>query len=346
MMRYLFAIVRREILNVHEMAGGIECLFVPLGIDEGYRFAQTDDQVTVTFSLPDGIDLSSLALRYNPSDRSIYVGFPGQLPIICGLLFAEASEPQLDQSAGGRLIIAKATAEAWDCLISAPSSDGIDAKSVFILGLRDALNGNCREALVKFQRSAEMGYIHAKLFIASILLGAENTFGHDMSEYGLEGNAVEAAQLLQSIPTDRITAPIRIQLSHLLFTSGSIAEARQVLVDAVEESPAVRLALANLLSQWPEQTPEVQKEMVAHLEVLALQNEPRAIHWLARCYAEGRGIKKDARRARKLADQARALDPTLPNPVEEQGLSRTAVAAVAGVIALGVGIWWARSRRR
>jgi hypothetical protein len=167
-----------------------------------------------------------------------------------------------------------------------------------------------------------------------------------MSEYGLEEDLGEATALLQSIPRERITAPIRIQLSELLFTSGSIGEARQVLADAVGESPAVRFALVNLLSQWPEHTPEVQREMVAHLEALTLQNEPRAIHWLARCCAEGRGIQKDLGRARRLAEQARRLDPTLPNPFDEQGVSLTAVAAVAGVIALGIGVWWARRRRR
>jgi hypothetical protein len=323
----------------------VERLFASDGIDEGYTFAQTDHQITVTFEVPDGVDSSSLEYRYNNQTRAILVNFPNHPPIICGILFADTAEPRVDPLTN-TITLNKIGDHLWDFLISGPSDDGIDAKSLFVLGLSDALNGNCRQAFTRFRAAAEQGFVYAKLLVASILARAENKFGHDLSEYGVEEDTAEALRLLESIPEGRLTPAIRIPLSHLFFTAGAIEKARRVLEGGAETDCAVRFALANLLSQWPEQTEDVKREIVRHLEFLAAHNDKRAIHRLAACYAEGRGVPRNEARATELADRAKRLDPSLPSPFEERGSRKAVVITIAAVVVVALGFIILRTRRR
>lgn len=311
------------------------------GIPEGYTFDQTEDEILLTFPLPPNVGLDGVEVHLDGD--AIFAGVAHQQPAICGILLDSVHKPTHTCEHGiCRIRLQKVEAKPWELLIDGPSQLGIDAKSLFMLGVRTESSGFPREAWYYFKQAADKGYVHAKLLVADSLL-------NDTNPYHIPKDQNEGIKVLQSIPEERMRPPIRVMLSHALIDNGRTADGKAVLLKAAEESRDARKELVKVLARIPDSTGENLRERVHHLEVLAESNDVESLQELAKCYATGKGCQKDKARARELVHRAHKLDPTIPDAVESSGIG-TNLAVAAGISAVFIGaaltIWHLKANNK
>jgi hypothetical protein len=161
-------------------------------ISEGYSFTDTDTEVCGSFPVPDSVDPSSLFYRYDSATRSLSAVYPKHPPAICGILFADIENYRFVRRVDNLLILQESTPRQWPFLVSSASSDGIDSKFLFVLGLKDAMEGRSGDAFSKFDRAADQGFAHAQLLVAKILLRCDDSFGHSLVDSGVAPDAARS----------------------------------------------------------------------------------------------------------------------------------------------------------
>ena len=156
----------------------------PTGINEGYCFYQSDKTIEVTFPVPSGCVLQEISSSFDASKKSICYGLNGKPPAICGILWDNASiKTSILYTDVYKIVFNKHDEKTWPLFISSPSSQGIDPKSEFMLGVFEDAQNSYSKALQYYQHSASQGFLHAKLLLADNYLSSYNNYNlpHDPS---------------------------------------------------------------------------------------------------------------------------------------------------------------------
>jgi hypothetical protein len=314
------------------------------GIPEGYRFQQTDSQITLFFDVPIGTDPSTIRFDISPFENSICISLPDHpTPAICGIMYGPISDPQVGISSTlCQVQLRKVERGIWPLFITAPAPFGIDPKSLFMLAVKDDASGLTRAAWLKFEQAAELGYSHAKFVIATALL-------NDGNPYQMPRDLPRGIALLESIPAAFLTPEIEIVRADALIEIGDLARARQVLSDASQHSNEAKLKFVKFLDTLPDPGGEIGREAAGYLTELASDDVPEACHLLAKRYAIGKGVSRDVERAEQLAARAHALDAKFAETVEElESVRASPVVVGAGalvVLCFAAGIGFLRWKK-
>jgi hypothetical protein len=293
------------------------------GISHGYRFDQTDSVITLYFPIPPGIERSGIDFELSGDDNSFFAGVPGVPASICGVMFDAIHRHEITYSRGQcRIKLHKTKRSIWQIFIRGRSIRGIDPKSLFMLGVYDDACARPRAAWLKFEESANLGYVPAKFLMATTLL-------NDGNPYHVSKDELRGVAILDSIPAEYLTPQIRMVHFDALLRVGEPDRARIVLSEAALTSSDARLRLVHFLDKLPDPDGAIERELIAHLETLVGENYADACLALAQRYITGKGVQKDSEVARQLAARAHELDPNLPETVE----AHDGMASVPMVIA-------------
>jgi hypothetical protein len=318
------------------MSDDLEHCICDEGISDGYTFDQNDSLIVITFPVPDCTVRSSIVCDISCGDRSIEAGVSFCAPAVCGTMFGSVFNPQVDVFARFcRVRLTKSAPSDWPVFISAPSSRGIDPKSLFMLGVLADAAARPRHAWSRFVEAADRGYVPAQMLLACCLL-------NDTNPYQVPRDVARGIAILEAIPPNRLTDDVRVALAGALTAGGRGADARAVLAGAAPTCIEAKLKLVEMLDD--------QVQIVEILEDLVRRRSAVAAHKLAGCYAAGRGVRKDPQRARELSGLACGLDKDLEPVVVDQAIGAnmlTTGAAIVLFIGVFVGMWiFAKKRGR
>lgn len=322
------------------MSDDLEHCICDEGIPDGYTFDQNDSVIAITFPVPEGTARSAIVLDVSSGERTIEAGLAGSDPAVCGTMFSSVFNPLFDLSARFcRVRLTKSNPADWPVFISSPSSRGIDAKSLFMLGVLDDAAARPAHAWSRFIEAADRGYVPAQLLLACCLL-------NDANPYQVSRDVARGIQILESIPPDRLPDDARVALAGALAGSGRAGDARAVLAACAPTCIEAKLTLVELLEGARE--PGAAAQIVEILEDLVRRRSAVAAHKLAGCYAAGKGVRKDAQRARELSELACGLDKALAPVVVDGGTGANMLATgTATLLFIGffLGLWLFAKRR-
>jgi hypothetical protein len=311
----------------------LEHCITPDGVSEGYSFGQFETTILLAFAVPPGIDISDIVYEMSGIDNSIFVAFSDSDPIMCGVLFGPTFRDEICVSGDiCRITLYKIDRSIWPVVIAGSSARGIDPKSLFMLGVYDDACGRREDAWRKFEESAALGFIHAKSVIATSLL-------NDGNPYLAPQDFSRGISILESIPQQSITTELQVVHFGALLSIGEAQKARAIF-PGDDISNDTRLKIVRFLDSLHTFDAEIEKEMIVHLSALAEQNEPEACYLLAKRYAFGRGVTRNAEYAVRLAARAHAMDPKYPAEIDglETGPSSSALFLTVSLAFLGFAV--------
>ena len=308
------------------------------GIDEGYSFSQTNKSIEISFPIPPGCDALQISSFFDPSKKSICYGLTGQPPVICGILWDTASiQNETLYTNVYRIIFNKHNENTWPIFISSPSSQGIDPKSEFMLGVLEDTQNCYSKALTYYQQSASNGFLHAKLLLADNYLSVYNNYNlpHDPS---LAANLY--LEVFSSPNAKQLRTPdLAIHIFHLLESLNRSTDLREFLEKNIEFSQ-IRFEYAKLLSPLSKSkydrkffNPEI---AVKHLLILEKEKNLDAMELLAEHFDNGCGITKNREKSKELKDEIKKIDPK--RYIQEKNNNFAKNMIVSSLIITGIGI--------
>ena len=285
-----------------------------LGLDQyndQYTFKQTPTDAIISFDAP---DMSLVDVTIDHIEGTISAGLKGSSAAVCGVMYAKTFRDQA-KIVNNRCVItlSKENHEIWPLFIIGPSTRGIDPKSLFVLGFYKISTFSEESAFSSFEKSADMGYIPAKLCVADILLS-------DTNPYDVPKDINRAIEILKTIPVARRDPVVSICLSNALLSVKDTLGARRVLEESVETSSSVKLALVKMISPIYNKNNKSEDDAVTavkYLESLASRRNPQALKMLSLHLAKGKGIQKDYKKAIELEKLAHSLDSNIPIELKE-----------------------------
>lgn len=239
---------------------------------------------------------SDVLLEYSAEENSLCLSIHGE-DVVFGQLF-DSSKAVSCEIDGSDVIITvkKANDATWHMLISGPSSKGIDGESAFLVGVTEYAAGNDKRAYAMFKLSADGGYHLGVNMIASIFL-------HQKARFGVKADFEKAVKVFKNAnvkPSDEFEASALLEVVVQLIQKHRLEEAEELMRKYAPMSAAVRVFFGELLVGVLNKD----KEGVEVFEELAQEHNPDAMYHLADCLDQGRGVKKDTKRAARLRAEA------------------------------------------
>jgi hypothetical protein len=228
----------------------------------------------------------------------------------------------------------------WHIFIEAPSSRGIDPKSLFMIAAAEEAAGNSESSWPKYRQSADRGYFPAQMLVVDTLV-------NDINPYNVPKDEREAIRILRSIPRENLSSQIKILLAKTLICIGEQNDAKSVLEDAAEGSEEARLELVRLLETMEDRDGSISAQCVAHLEILQNTDNAEALSLLADHLTRGKGVRKDKERAKRLAKRAHEIDVSFPEVFEVNAkIVNVVIASSISLLFVGAVATFLSLRRR
>lgn len=296
-----------------------------------YSFTQTLSAITISFP---ALNQSSVEVNIDLSESSICAGIKGNPPSVCGIMFSRSYRHEESFADGVfKITFSKENNEIWPVLIIEQSlTHGIDPKSQFLLGFYKISTLSEESAFSYFKDSADRGFIPAQICVADILMS-------DTNPYDVPKDVDAAISILDSIPIDRRTSNIAINLSNALVEQKRPEEARHTLEISAEKFPDVKLSLVKMISPITNKNANDNDAISAvnYLESLVGQRNAEAMKLLSMHLAKGKGVAKNKQRAIELEREANSIDPRIPIELSDHSVaSNLMISGLASAAVLGL----------
>jgi hypothetical protein len=303
-----------------------------------YIIEQDDSTVSVRIRYPAGFDDSQIQVSQTDSQTGLTVSLPPpHPPVIRCSLFGAVTSISTSSSAGELLIrLTKSSSDSWPHLASGffPETEDIDPKSAFLLSRAKADPG---EAQAFVEIAATSGYVPA---IRYLIESSED-----------QTRLPRSIRQLLELAAEAYKDPASMLTLGRLIEADSPAAAYTLYEEAFAKGlPEAGLAMAILKSPLAASAGVAKdaKEAVRLLEaVVAVQENPTALHELAKLLHNGVGVAMDRKKAAEMQTRAEAAGRDVP-PVETIA-QRDWIAvgfAAAGVLLAGfvIASIWRRPR--
>lgn len=296
-----------------------------------YSFKQTLSTITIFFS---ALNQSSVEVNIDLSELSICAGIKGKPPSVCGTMFSRSYRHEESFTDGVfKITFSKENNEIWPIFIIDQSlTHGIDPKSQFLLGFYKISTLSEESAFPYFKDSADRGFIPAQICVADILMS-------DTNPYDVPKDVDTAIRILDSIPIERRTSSIAINLSNALLEQRRPEEARHTLEISAENFPDVKLSLVKMISPIFNKSGNDDDAVSAvnYLESLVNHGNAEAMKLLSMHLVKGKGIAKNKQRAIELEREAHTIDPKIPIELTDHTVaSNLMISGLASAAVLGL----------
>ena len=296
-----------------------------------YSFNQTLSTITVFFPAS---NQSSVEVNIDLSESSICAGIKGSQPSVCGIMFSRSYRHEESFLDGiFKITFSKENNEIWPVFIINQSlSHEIDPKSQFLLGFYKISTLSEESAFSYFKKSADRGFIPAQICVADILMS-------DTNPYDIPKDIDAAIQILDTIPIERRTSRVAINLSNALLEQKRPDEAHQTLEISAEKFPEVKLTLVKMISPITNKggNDDDAISAVNYLESLVSRGNAEAMKLLSMHLAKGKGISKNKQRAIELEREAHSIDPKIPIELTDHSVaSNLMISGLASAALLGL----------
>lgn len=297
-----------------------------------WKFVDSLDKATVTFTLPNGLEVFDIHFTEYNDKQSILVETQFKIPYLCGMLPSTYSSIDAQMIDNNYIVtINKSEKKEWPRLIIAKNKYifSIDPKSALLL-YKDTLtnkNSNYSAAMEMLEFSAFSFFLPAVRECALVYLKNRETQN-------------SAFQLLQ-IGTDKYQDPsCAYQLGLILSTVQNMKKkafgymkfaAEKGISDAMAALGEFYSSLSNL--EYSEK--DAQQALIWLNKANETQDNWVACHELAKLYLSGTGIEKDIEKAKNFQLRARVINPKCPELSFDETSEESSDAKPASQILFG-----------
>jgi hypothetical protein len=309
----------------------------------GYDFQQIPRDMII-IKVPRAADVTTDEIRFefDPVENSVFLRTHHHRPLLCGRLFDTIKSIKHEVSSNLITVTAlKSHSQHWPRCIAGPSSEGIDSKSEFLLGLDADSRGCYAEAWAHFWNAAQSDYCPALLFVA-------DTCSMPSNPYRVSPDLDQSIRIYTDLYARFPIPEIGVRAAMALKERNRFFEARILLENCSGRDDNAKFVLGLMLS------PIYGKldDPVAAIEIfrsLAARDHPAAIRCLAKHYELGNGIVADQHQAKVLLERAAQIDgnrfETVIVPAGLKGVTLGAAVTVV-VVLTGICIYLLRRNRK